>query len=98
MEAPYQIRRTKPIVGGNMDNDIVNVINVKCMFLTGLDNADSNLFKFMLSIPIGYIMCPIILLGGMLLVYIRYVSFIIEVKIIVAIVGSRTFSPIACLY
>lgn len=69
--------------------------------LTGFDNSkDSNFFKFIMSIPVGYIMCPIILLGGMFLVLLLSMLIIIlKVKDYWwPFVGSRTFSPIALIF
>ena len=69
--------------------------------LTGFDNSkDSNLFKFMCSIPIGYIMCPLILLGGMFLVMLLGMLIIIlKVKDYWwPFVGSRTFSPVVLIF
>ena len=69
--------------------------------LTGFDNSkDSNLFRFLLSIPIGYIMCPLILLGGMFLVMLLGMLIIIlKVKDYWwPFVGSRTFSPVALIF
>lgn len=116
VEAPYQIlaEQDTSIVGGlktwaidslatisALGRLMLSMILNVCSPLTGFDNAaDSNLFKFMLSIPIGYIMCPIILLGGMLLVTIfGMLVLLLKVKDYWwPFVGSRTFSPIALMF
>ena len=116
VEAPYQIlsEQDNSIVGGFKIWAIDSLATISALGrlmlsmllniftpLTGFDNAaDSNLFKFMLSIPIGYIMCPLILLGGMLLITIfGMIILVLKVKDYWwPFVGSRTFSPVALIF
>ncbi len=116
VEAPYQIlaEQDTSIVGGLKTWVIDSLATISALGrlmlsmllnisspLTGFDNAaDSNLFKFMLSIPIGYIMCPLILLGGMLLVTVfGMLILLLKVKDYWwPFVGSRTFSPLVLMF
>ena len=68
--------------------------------LCGFDNTtDSNFFKFILSIPIGFIVCPLILIFGMFFsLLINFLILLLKVKDYwFPFANTRLFSPVAWL-
>ena len=69
--------------------------------LCGFDNTtDSNFFKFILSIPIGFIICPLILIMGMFFsLLINFLILLLKVKDYwFPFANTRLFSPVAWLF